>query len=101
MRGVWRGKPDEGQSMKNLLIQWKLKKKPMPYNWGLKDRDGRARYETWKSKGKSSDEDRLEVTCSHVQLCVMRLGMSSVELPNFVQKHNKNQMQLSFFQLAC
>ena len=41
--------------------------KPTPYDWGLKGRGSRARHETWESKGRSFDEGRLQVTCSHVQ----------------------------------
>ena len=37
------------------------------------------------------------VICNHVQSRILRLRMSSLELPKFVQKHDKNQTQLSFF----
>ena len=79
--GDRRVKPDKG-SIDNCWrrdICWKvvdeklpdplrvLRRKPMPYDWGLKGSESWFRHETWKSKGRSLDEGWLKVTCSHVQ----------------------------------
>ena len=120
MTGDKKEKPDKGSiDKKPLNLDGKLKKKRYfekkvideklldpervlegkltPYDWGLKGRKSWFRHETWKLKGRSLDKDWLEVTCSHVQSYAMRLRMSSLELPEFVQKYDKNQTQLSSF----
>ena len=37
----------------------------------LEGLEGQVRHKTWKSKSRSFDEGRLEVTCSHVQSCTV------------------------------
>ena len=54
--------------------------KPMLYDWGLKKRESWARHKMWNLVG------RLEITCSHVQLYVMSLKMSNVEVIQICRK---------------
>ena len=63
-----------------------LRKKPSPYNWGLKSQESQFKHETWKLKGKSLDKSWLKVTCSYVQSRAMRVGMSSVEVTQIYLK---------------
>ena len=89
----------EGKSLmkKPLNLEEVLGGKPTPYNWGLKKMK--------ESKGRSFDlclawshvQSRI-VTCSYVQY---GWGCRAWKLSKFVQKHDKNQTQLSFFKLVC
>ena len=96
-----------GSWRRKLMIWWKvvhekpldlggiLGGKPTPYDWGIKGWGSRARYETWKSKGRSFDE--VVGWKSHAVTCNAAEDVKCRSYPNLSKNTIKFKCSSVFF----